>query len=57
MIKFKYTAKDKTGKTVSGIAEAVDERSLVGMLRKQELIITSVKDPNINVMKMRTVYA
>jgi type IV pilus assembly protein PilC len=40
---FEYQAKDKVGKPVNGVSEAVDERTLVELLRKQQLIIIAVK--------------
>ena len=43
MPNYRYTAKDKTGRSVSGVSEVPDEKTLVGMLRKQDLIIISVK--------------
>lgn len=43
MATFRYTAKSKDGQAVSGITEAADEKSLVGLLRKQELIIISIR--------------
>ena len=44
MSSFKYAAKDKDGRPVTGVAEATDQRSLVELLRKQSLIIISVKE-------------
>ncbi|MBI2095833.1 MAG: type II secretion system F family protein [Candidatus Omnitrophica bacterium] len=40
---FRYAAKDKTGRSVSGVSESPDERSLVDLLRHQELTVISVK--------------
>lgn len=36
-MKFTYTATNKEGKTLTGVAEAVDRSALVGMLTKQDL--------------------
>ncbi len=43
MAKFQYTARDKAGRVVTGSLEGPDEKSVVGSLRKQELIILSVR--------------
>lgn len=47
MATYKYIAKDKTGKTVSSLAEASDERSLIDSLHKNELIVISVKEERL----------
>jgi type IV pilus assembly protein PilC len=39
---YRYTAKDKIGRSITGSLEAVDEKTLIGLLRKQELTIISV---------------
>lgn len=39
---FKYVAKDQTGKKVSGEVEAIDNRSVVETLRREDLITLSV---------------
>jgi type IV pilus assembly protein PilC len=44
MPNFKYTAKDDSGKAITGFFEAVDYTAAVEMLRKQKLIIVSVKE-------------
>jgi type IV pilus assembly protein PilC len=44
MPNFKYTAKDNSGKAVTGFFEAADYATAVDMLRKQALIIVSVKE-------------
>jgi len=44
MPNFRYTAKDNSGKMISGIFEAIDYAAAVDMLRKQGLIIVSVKE-------------
>ena len=44
MPNFKYTAKDDSGKTVSGIFEAADYAVAIDMLRKRGLVIVSVKE-------------
>ena len=41
---YKYTAKDKTGKTIVTIAEAQDEHSLIESLHKKELMVISLKE-------------
>ena len=43
MPNYRYTAKDKTGKEATGLEEAPDERALINLLRKKELIVISVK--------------
>lgn len=40
---YRYTAKDKSGKPVTGISEAQDEKSVIELLRRQELVIISIK--------------
>ena len=42
MPNFKYSAKDSSGKTVSAMLEAPDEKTIVDSLRKQGLIVISV---------------
>ena len=42
MPSFRYTAKDKAGKTLNAILEAPDERALVKALHERDLIILSV---------------
>lgn len=44
MANFKYTAKDNSGNTVSGLFEAPDRSQAVDMLRKKGLIIVSVNE-------------
>lgn len=44
MPNFKYTAKDDSGRALTGFFEAVDYTTAVEMLRKQKLIIVSVKE-------------
>ena len=41
---FKYTAKETTGKTVSGIMEYSDKELLIDALRKKDLIIISIEE-------------
>lgn len=48
---FRYIAKDKTGRTLSGVVESTDEKSGIDLLRKQELTIISVKQ---EMKKLRT---
>ena len=43
MALFRYTAKDRTGKTLNGLAETTDEKTLSANLRKQGLIIISIR--------------
>ena len=43
MATFRYSAKDKTGRTVTGALESADERTLLEILRRQELIVISIK--------------
>lgn len=43
MPNYRYTAKDKTGREVTGVDEAPDERALINLLRKKELVVVSVK--------------
>ena len=44
MAHFRYTAKDMTGRSITGVLECADERSLLDALRKQQLIVISVKE-------------
>lgn len=44
MPSYKYTAKDKTGRTIISIAEAQDEHSLIESLHKKELMVVSIKE-------------
>jgi type IV pilus assembly protein PilC len=44
MPNFKYTAKDSSGKTASGIFEAIDYATAIDALRKKGLVIVSVKE-------------
>ena len=41
---FRYAAKERTGRAVNGITEANDQKALIDALRKQDLIIISVKE-------------
>ncbi len=41
---FRYAAKERSGKSVNGVSEAQDKKALVEALRKQDLIIVSVKE-------------
>src|SRR3990167_8888393 len=43
MPNYRYTAKDKTGREVTGVEEAPDERARINILRKKELVVVSVK--------------
>lgn len=40
---YAYTAKDKEGNLVKGTIEGYDERNVVGLLRKEELFVISIK--------------
>lgn len=44
MPNFKYIAKDRNGKAVSGVSEAKDKAEVIAMLRKEDLIIISVAE-------------
>lgn len=44
MPQFKYVAKDKDGKTTSGIVEATDKKSAIDMLRTKELITVLLEE-------------
>lgn len=44
---FRYAAKDRMGRSVSGVTEAIDQKSLVEALRKQELTIISVQEEKV----------
>ena len=41
---FRYAAKERSGNPVSGVSEATDQKSLIDALRKQDLVIISVKE-------------
>ena len=41
---FKYAAKDRDGKNVTGILDAVDRNAAIGMLRKRDLVIISLDE-------------
>ncbi len=41
---FRYAAKERTGRAVNGMTEATDQKALIDALRKQDLIIISVKE-------------
>lgn len=43
MANYRYIAKDRTGHEVTGTEETPDERALINLLRKKELIVISVK--------------
>jgi type IV pilus assembly protein PilC len=42
MANFKYAAKDRAGRPITGVLEALDERAAVAALRQQQLIVISV---------------
>ncbi len=44
MTNFKYAAKDRDGKNVTGILDAVDRNAAIGMLRKRDLVIISLDE-------------
>ena len=41
---FRYAAKQRDGRAMTGTTEATDQKALVDALRKQELIIISIKE-------------
>ena len=41
---FRYAAKERSGKPVNGVTEAQDQKTLVEALRKQDLIILSIRE-------------
>lgn len=41
---FRYAAKDTAGRPVNGVSEAIDQRTLVELLRKQSLTVISIKE-------------
>jgi type IV pilus assembly protein PilC len=43
MPSFRYSAKDKGGRTVTGVVESPDERTLIDLLRKQDLVLVSIR--------------
>ncbi len=43
MPQFRYSAKDRSGKSINGVGEAVDEKTLSANLRKQGMIPVSIK--------------
>ncbi len=43
MSAYRYTAKDRSGRSVAGVMEANDERSMLEILRKQELVVITLK--------------
>lgn len=43
MANYRYAAKDKTGKAMTGVLEAQDEKIAIGMLRQQGLVILSLQ--------------
>lgn len=40
---YKYTAKDKTGRSIAGTVEQPDEKSAITVLRRQDLVVMSMK--------------
>ncbi|MEK6715595.1 MAG: type II secretion system F family protein [Candidatus Omnitrophota bacterium] len=52
---YKYTAKDKTGKTIIAIAEAQDEHSLIESLHKKELLVISLTEAKAKKLKEHAV--
>ena len=43
MANFRYSAKEKSGKTITGVMDCADERTLIGLLQKKELVIISIR--------------
>ena len=41
---FRYAAKERDGRPVTGVTDALDQKALIDALRKQELIIISIKE-------------
>ena len=41
---FRYAAKERTGRPVNGVTEAVDQKALMDVLRNRELVIISIKE-------------
>lgn len=41
---FKYAAKERSGKPVNGVTDAQDKKAVIDALRKQDLIIVSIKE-------------
>jgi len=41
---FKYAAKERSGKPISGVTDAQDKKALIDALRKQDLIIVSISE-------------
>lgn len=50
---FQYTAKDKNGRTVKGILEAVSESEAAEILHKRELIVLSATQVKTKVVKVK----
>ena len=48
MAMFRYTAKDRSGNSVSGNAEAFDEKAVTALLRKQNMIVLSIREDKKN---------
>jgi len=44
MVMYRYKAKDAAGRTLSNTAEAIDERTLVNLLRKQQLTVIQIEE-------------
>ncbi len=44
MPRYKYIAKEKSGKSVTGVLEAGDQHELITVLRKKELVIVSIDE-------------
>ncbi|PIQ89021.1 MAG: pilus assembly protein PilC [Candidatus Omnitrophica bacterium CG11_big_fil_rev_8_21_14_0_20_42_13] len=55
MPNYKYVAKDKTGKNVSGLAEMPDEVSLIDRLHRQELLVVSIHQTKAPKLQARSV--
>ncbi|MGH7198918.1 MAG: type II secretion system F family protein, partial [Candidatus Omnitrophota bacterium] len=43
MASFRYNAKDRGGRSVTGVVESPDERTLIELLRKQDLVLVSIR--------------
>lgn len=44
MPEYRYQAKDEAGKAINGTITAIDENTAVNMLRRQNLVVTSLKE-------------
>lgn len=54
---YRYVAKDKTGKSMTGTVSAEDEKGVVESLKRQSLVVTSVKEERAKVNKVASAVA